>query len=110
MTDQLIMDVGDVVMTVTMLGTAAFAVSYAVFFNWRKTQAGRSLMYFVLALVLWAGLSTFTRLVGGEFPGRPYVRLVVFLAILATVVRLLVVLWRRWRNTPQRIEPRKEKQ
>ena len=104
--DEALFLAGDIIMGLAMLATLGFAASYAAFFNWRRTQAGRSLMYFVGALVLWAGLSTFTRFVDGDFIGRPYIRAVVYAVILATVIRLVVVLWLHWRNTPQNIEPR----
>lgn len=102
---QLLYDMGDLIMTASMLGALAFAVSYAVFFRWRKTAAGRSLMYFVGALVLWAGLSTFTRFVG-EYPLREYIRLVVFLVIAIAIWRMVWTLWTSWRHAPQKIKPR----
>jgi hypothetical protein len=110
MNEQLLYDLGDVIMTISMIGAVFFAISYAAFFNWRKTAAGKSLMYFVIALVLWAGLSTFTRLIGGEYPGREWIRLAVYITIAAGIWRLAITLWRSWRRTPQNIEPRsKEK-
>lgn len=101
-------DIGDIIMAAAMLGALVFAVSYAVFFNWRRTAAGRSLMYFVGALVLWAGLSTFTRFVG-DYPLREYIRIIVYLIITATVWRMVFTLWRYWRHTPQKIRPRSTK-
>lgn len=108
MTEQLIYDIGDLVMSLSMVVALIFAFSYGAFFNWRSTSAGRSLMYFVLALVLWAGLSTFTRFIP-DYWGRPYIRLAVYLVIFITITHLVVTLWRHWRDTPQSIQPRKEK-
>lgn len=98
-------DVGDVIMAISMFEALAFAVSYAVFFRWRKTAAGRSLMYFVGALVLWAGISTLTRFVG-DYPAREFIRIIVYLAIAIAMGRMVFTLWRSWRHTPQKIKPR----
>lgn len=109
MTDNLVYAAGDLVMTIAMIGAFIFAVSYATFFNWRRTEAGRALMYFVLALVLWAALSTFTRLVT-DYPFREWVRLAVYIAIVVSIGRMIYTLWTSWRRTPQPIEPRPPKE
>lgn len=105
MTEQLLYDIGDLIMVGSMVGAVVFAFSYGGFFNWKKTAAGRSLMGFVVALVAWAGLSTFTRLID-EYWGRPLIRVIVFAAIFCGIWGMVFTLWRYWRHTPQQIEPR----
>lgn len=99
--------IGDAIMLAAIIGTIVFAISYGVFFNWRGTPAGRSLMYFVLALVAWA-LQSFYARIDADYPGRPWTRIVVYALIAATVWRLVVTLWRSWHKTPIKIEPRKK--
>lgn len=106
MTEQLLYDIGDILMSVATLGVLVFALSYGVFFRWRRTAAGRSLMYFVLALLAWAAQSTAARLFDGIYLGRAGLRIIVYTGILLTVWRLVYTLWRSWRHTPQPIEPR----
>lgn len=101
-------DFGDLLMTGSMIGALVFALSYAVFFQWRRTAAGRSLMYFIVALVLWAGLSTFTRFVG-DYPLREWIRVVVYAGIVIAIWRMVWTLWTSWRHTPQKIKPRPTK-
>lgn len=85
------------------LGVIFFAASYAIFFNWRKTQSGRSLMYFVLALVsvlVLAGLSVLTHM---EYFGRAWIRVVVYAAIAATVWNLSYQLWTNYKRGSSRL-------
>lgn len=108
MTDSVLFFIGDLVMLSAIIGTVVFAVSYATFFAWRRTPAGRSLMYFVLALVAWSVQSFVSRL-NPDYPGRGIIRILVYLLITVTVWRLVVTLWRSW-GRPLAITPRKEKQ
>lgn len=93
--------IGDTVMLFALLGALLFAGSYALFFNWRKTRAGRALLYLILALDAWAVQSFLSRL-NPDYPGREWVRLVVYTGILVTVWGLLITLWRAWRTTPNK--------
>lgn len=98
--------IGDIVMLIAILGTMTFTVSYASFFAWRKTPAGRSLMYFVLALDVWA-IQSFVSRLSPDYPGREYVRIAVYMMIAVTVWRLVASLWRAWK-TPTGIEVREK--
>ena len=89
-TTDLIADFGIIFAAVA---ASVFVVSYAVFFNWRLTQAGRSLMYFVLALVSVAILSFLSRWLGPEYWGRELLRPLTWWAVAATAIRLTWVLW-----------------
>lgn len=99
--------IGDVLMLVALAEMVIFATSYASFFNWRKTAAGRSLMYLSLALVTWALQTSISRMDPAYF-GREWVRVVVYGVIVYAMGRLIVTLWKSWHKTPFNIEPRKK--
>lgn len=87
--------IGDWVMLGSILGILAFTVSYAVFFSWRKTAAGRSIMYLAVALNVWAVQSFASRLNPG-YTGREWVRLAAYILIFVTVWSLVLTLWGAW--------------
>lgn len=105
---EVLLAVGDGVMVAAVVGAVVFAVSYASWFNWRKTDAGRALMYFVWSLIAVFISNTLARFLGIEYPGREWVRLVVYVAVGAATWRLVWVLWRNWRadKPPLDIESR----
>lgn len=93
------------------VGAIIFAVSYGVFFQWRRTQAGRALMYFVLSLVALFLLNALGRFSGGDYFARDWLRLAIYTSILVTVWRLVYVLWRNWRSgDAPLIEPKRTKE
>lgn len=83
------------------IGAIVFAVSYGVFFNWRKTEAGKALMHFVLSLVSLFILSVLSALFG-DYPFRHDLRLLVYAGVAITVWRLVWVLWHNWRKGDER--------
>lgn len=83
----------DVGIAVAVLACAAFVVSYAFFFHWRLTSAGRSLLYFVCALLSVAIISFLARWYGPEYWGRAFLRPLTWWAVAITAVRLTFVLW-----------------
>lgn len=106
MKEQLLI-LGDVIMFMAALGATAFAISYATFFAWRRTPAGRSLMYFVLALVAWAAQSFISRL-NPNYLGREWIRIGIYASIAITIWRLVATLWWSWKRTPFEVERRKQ--
>lgn len=110
MTDRLLV-LGDGILIVAAIGAIVFAVSYAGFFNWRKTDAGRALMYFVWSLIAVFINNTIARIAGVDYFGREWVRIVVYTAVALTIWRLVLVLWRNWRAgaAPLDIESRPRK-
>lgn len=94
--------IGDIEIFVAGAGAIVFAVSYAVFFRWRKTSAGRALMYFVLSLVALFMLNALGRWTEGDYPFREYIRVTTYSALVVTVWRLVWVLWRNWRGGSER--------
>lgn len=89
--------------TILLIGISllAFILGYGVFFNWRKTPGGRSVMYFVcsleLLIFLAAYLQWFPDLLQDET--EQFIRLEVYLTIFAAAARMLYVLVARWRTT-----------
>jgi hypothetical protein len=78
----------------------AFIVGYGIFFNWRKTPGGRSVMYFVGSLELLILLAAFLNWVHVfQEETEQLLRLEVFVAILVAAGRMFYVLVTRWRTT-----------
>lgn len=77
-----------------------FIVGYGVFFNWRKTPGGRSVMYFVGSLELLILLAAFLNWVPiFQDETEQLLRLEVFVTIFVAAGRMLYVLITRWRTT-----------
>lgn len=92
-----LLGLGDVILIAAAIGATVFAISYGSFFNWRRTEAGRALMYFVLSLIAVFVNNTAARLMGTDYPYREWVRLAVYIVVAWTIWRLVFVLWRNWR-------------
>lgn len=100
---EILYTLGDVVMLTAAIGATVFAFSYAFFFTWHKTPAGRSLMYLVLALVTWAVEASIARL-NPEYFGREWARIVIYTIIAFTTWKLVGTLWLSWRRNPFEVE------
>ncbi len=87
----------DIGILVAAGASTVFVISYGVFFSWRKTPAGRALMYFVLSLASVAWLAGFGRWLGPEYWGREFFRPVTWWAVAVTIGHLVGVLWSNWR-------------
>lgn len=94
---------GDGAVLVAGIGVAIFAASYGGFFNWRKTQAGRALFQFTLALTAVLVLVILARLVSQEYPFRWLARDVIYTWLAISSIRLVSELWRNWRRGEARI-------
>lgn len=104
--------IADVAILIAIIGCSAFVASYGSFFNWRKTPAGRSLMYFVAALLSVAFIAGLGRWLGPEYFGRELLRPLTWLAVAGTSLRLTWVLWtssRRGNSLDISSRPRKDK-
>lgn len=100
--------IADIAIIFASVATAVFVFSYATFFNWRLTQAGRSLMYFVVALLSVALLSFLGRWLGAEYFGRELLRPLTWSAVALTACRLTWVLWTS-RSLDIESRPRRDK-
>jgi hypothetical protein len=88
---------GDLILIAAAVGGIVFAFSYATFFAWRRTPAGRALMYFVVSLDVVFINNAVARFAGADYPFREWVRLFVYIGVAFTIWRLVWVLWRNWR-------------
>jgi hypothetical protein len=89
--------VADIAILVAFGAAVVFVISYAVFFNWRRTAAGRALMYVFLSLVGATLLSGLGRWIGTDYWGREFIRPLIWGAVAVAVIRLVFVLWSNWR-------------
>lgn len=83
----------DVGIIAAFVAALVFVLSYVGFHDWRKTPAGRSLVYFVVSLLAVALLSYLGRWIGPEYWGRELLRPVVWWSVAFTGARLTYVLW-----------------
>lgn len=90
--------IADVGVIVALIGAIVFTVSYAVFFNWRKTPAGRALMYVFLSLSAVAALVFLAIWVSPTYWGRDVIRVVTWWSVAIAMIRLVWVLWSNWRT------------
>ena len=97
--------IGDGLLILAAFGLIVFAASYAGFFNWRKTAPGRAVMGLVVMLILTLVYNLANILTEGMFPGREYVRILLYGVAVFACWRLVWTLWKSWRETPV-IEPK----
>jgi len=109
MLDSILNFTSDVEILVAGIGAVVFAISYAAFFNWRKTVAGRSLMYFILSLIAITIVSALGRWIGVDYPLRSLVRFAVYTSVLIVMWRLVIVLWLSWRSKSISTDKKKRK-
>lgn len=107
MTEETLFMIGDWLMLISIVATAVFIASYGIFFAWRRTPAGKSLMYVALSLLAWE-IQTFVSRMDPDYTGRALIRVIVYALVAVTVWRLVVTLWRSWKHTPFEVEPRKK--
>lgn len=83
--------------TGSIVALLTFIISYASFFRWYATGAGRSIMGFAASMGLVMLLSFLQRWLG-DFEGREILRLVVMSVSFITPVFLNIELVRSWRK------------
>lgn len=103
--DTTILDViSDVLMVASGAGILAFTVSYIAFFAWRRTAAGKAIMYFALSLCALLGQIIVSRLTGGDYPLRDLTRFFAYAVVLCASWGLAFTLWRNWARGSSPIE------
>jgi len=76
------------------IGIVAFAITYIIGSQWRKTAAGRSLLWFVLSLV-GVGISwMLTWSLGFDYTGKDYVKLFAYTGVAVSSWRFYIILLR----------------
>lgn len=99
MLEQVLDQIGDFEILIAGTALILFAASYAFFFNWRKTAAGRALMYFALSIIALFIDDTFSSAFGPNYSWRNYYQFGVYTGIMLATIRLQWVLWREWTHT-----------
>lgn len=89
--------IADIGIIFASIGAIIFVISYAAFFNWRRTQAGRALMYVFVAMASVALLAGAGRWLGPEYWGREFFRPATWWSVAITIAHLVFVLWSNWR-------------
>lgn len=90
--------IGNYVLLFAGLSAITFVLFYGLGSNWRGTPGGRAVFFFVSALAVVFAYSIFSRFLGGDFPGRDIIRLVIYSYVLITTIHLLVDLIRTQHN------------
>lgn len=97
-----------IVSGLAFLGGLMFALSYGLFFNWRKNSVGRALFWFIVSLDSVLMVVFLARFLGPDYWGRYQLTFLVYTAVAATVFRLVFTLWQNWETKPEPLilEPR----
>lgn len=88
----------DIFLVLLMVKAGVFVGFYALRSNWRSTAAGRAVMGLIACIATICGIGTLN-LALGDYPGRPYVRLIAFVAVGLTLMNLLLTLVDLQRNS-----------
>lgn len=85
----------------TAAGLLTFVFSYSVFFNWTKTPAGRSLLYFVISLLALVSVSVIRVFTDSQSDAFIFARGFVYTIMVFTTWHLVLVLWKNYRHSPK---------
>lgn len=104
----LLNDVADIFILVAFSAMLIFTASYVVFFRWRKTKAGRAILYVFSALLAVTLLSLLSRWIGQDYWMREWFRVVGWGLTVIAVLNLIRVLWYNFvtGGKPLSLEPR----
>ena len=89
---------GDLALALGAVGAILFVVLYAVRSKWRRTLAGRSIMYVMIALILTTLVPLATLFYGVDSPVRPWVRLGSYSLVCVAIWWMLLTLLRLQRR------------
>lgn len=100
--------VADVFIIIAFSAMLVFTVSYLLFFRWRKTKAGRAILYVFAALLAVTAISLVSRWIGPDYLFREWFRIIVWGLTVIAILNLIRVLWYNFvvGSTPLRLEPR----
>lgn len=101
-------NIADVFILIAFSAMLIFTASYLVFFRWRKTKAGRAILYVFLSLLAVTALSLMARWVSTDYWMREWFRVVLWGLTVIAVVNLIRVLWYNFlsKSSPLSLEPR----
>lgn len=96
----------DLEIIVVCVGLVVFVVSYMSFFNWRKTSAGRSLLFFVISLLALVCCSVIRVFTGSDSMIFAISRGIVYTTLVFTTWHMVRVLWTSYhRQDPLHFPP-----
>lgn len=107
-------NLGNAFLALTVVEMVAFVISYGVFFNWRKTRAGKGIFFLFCSILLVLARSLISLITGGaDYPGRDLLHWLVEVLPWAAMTYLLFVLWTNYFQGVKLLElwrrPRKNK-
>lgn len=98
--------IADLVLLGAWLGIIIFVLAYATLFSWRKTAAGKAIMYFTCSLLAVLAVVLAARISGGDYFGRDWIRLGAYSLTCASAWGLVITLARAWRRGEKPLELR----
>lgn len=100
--------IADIEVILAVVLAAVFTGLYAGFFKWRKTRAGRAVMYVFISWVAISLISFLAIWVDPEYWGRPFFRMLGWGAVVFAVCNLIWTLVHYFFKTPApiQLEPR----
>ena len=100
--------VADIFILIAFSAMLIFTASYVVFFRWRKTKAGRAILYVFAALLAVTAPSLMGRWIGPDYWMREWFRVICWGLTVIAVLNLIRVLWYNFivGGKPLSLEPR----
>lgn len=88
--------VADWVLVVGCLLMILFNFVYGIGFKWWKRRAGRAIFSLFTSVTLLFADSVYTRLMGGDFPERDLLKLIIYVALPVSMFYMFYALLRNW--------------
>lgn len=85
--------IADIFVIIAFSAMLIFTATYVTLFRWRKTKAGRAILYVFTALLAVTTLSFLARWIGPGYWGREWFRVAVWGLTVVAVFNLVRVLW-----------------
>lgn len=93
---EILMTITTIEVFVAFMAGLVFTVSYVLFFRWRKTHAGRAIMYLFCSWIAVTSLSLLVLFFGQTYFLREWLRLAAWTFVMFAAVNVVRVLWRSW--------------
>ena len=90
--------IADIEVIAALVLAIIFTAGYVIFFNWRKTAAGRAIFYLFASLIVVSALSFLAVWISPDYWLRPVWRALGWGFVVFSLVNLLWVLWKSFRQ------------